>query len=131
MSQNKQNKSLLSYQLVLLDQQVQVAFLIQQIQIRFLNESQKSKIATIEKKKNSPYKINLMNQTKNLDIALIEAGNSEKALIVQEKEVEMRRKMMKVDAKNKRETNKIFTKVLDKFIDKKETSQDVFILLKS
>ena len=72
-----------------------------------------------------------MNQTKNLDIALMEAGNSEKALIVQEKEVEMRREMMRVDAENKRETNKLFTKVLDKFIDKKENSQDVFIRLKS
>ena len=34
----------------------------------------------------------------------------------------MRRGMIKVDAENKKETNKLFTKVLDKFIDKKENS---------
>ena len=67
-----------------------------------------------------------MNQTKNLDITLIEASNSEKVLIFQEKELKMRRKIMKVDAENKQETNKLFTKVLDKFIDKKENSQDFF-----
>ena len=39
--------------------------------------------------------------------------------------------MIKLDAENKQETNKFFTKVLDKFIDKKENSQDVFIWLKS
>ena len=72
-----------------------------------------------------------MNQTKKLNIALIEASNSEKVLIIQDKEIDMRREMMIVDTENKWITNKLFTKVLDKLIDKKENSQDVFIRLKS
>ena len=42
-----------------------------------------------------------MNQTKKLNIALIEASNSEKVLIIQDKEIDMRREMMIVDTENK------------------------------
>ena len=72
-----------------------------------------------------------MNQTKNLDIALIEVGNSEKVLTVQEKELDIRYEQIKFSLEQKRETSKLFTKVLDKFIHKKEIFQDVFIGLKT
>lgn len=84
-----------------------------------------------EKEKISPHKINLLNQKTNLDIALIEASNSEKALTVQEKELDIRRQQLELDSQQKQETNKLFSKVLDKFINKKESSQDIFICLKT
>ena len=71
-----------------------------------------------------------MNQKTNLDIALIEASNSGKALNVQKKELDIRHQQLEYHSLQKQETSKFFSKVLDKFIEKKESSQDIFICLK-
>ena len=73
----------------------------------------------------------MINQNKNLEIALREADNTEKSLSVQEKELEIRRQQMIIDNEERRTTTQTFHKLLDKFIDKSESSQDVFIRLKS
>lgn len=73
------------------------------------------------------HKMNLMNQTKNLDIALKEADNSEKALIVQEKEIDLRKQQLLVDSEERKNSNKLFSTVLSNLMDKKDDSQDIFI----
>ena len=85
----------------------------------------------ISEPKVSPHKMNLMNQTKNLDIALKEADNSEKALIVQEREIDLRKQQLLIDSEDRKNNNKLFSTVLTKFIDRKEDSQDIFVRLKS
>ena len=79
----------------------------------------------------TPHKMNLMNQTKNLDIALKEADNSEKALIVQEKEIDLRKQQLLVNSEERKNSNKLFSTVLSNLMDKKDDSQDIFIRLKT
>ena len=75
--------------------------------------------------------MNMMNQTKNLDIALKEADNSEKALIVQEKEIDLRKQQLLVNSEERKNSNKLFSMVLSNLMDKKDNSQDIFIRLKT
>ena len=84
-----------------------------------------------EEEKVSPHKLNMMNQSKNLDIAMQEAENTTLSLQLQEKEIELRRQQLTLDTEERRNNSKTLNKLFDKFVDQKDSSQDVFVRLKS
>ena len=73
----------------------------------------------------------MMNQSKNLDIAMQEAENTTLSLQLQEKEIELRRQQLTLDTEERRNNSKTLNKLFDKFVDQKDSSQDVFVRLKS
>ena len=62
---------------------------------------------------------------------MTETNNIEKSWQVQEKEIDIHRKLIMINNKKRQNSNKRLTKLLDKFIDKKESEQDIFVYLKT